>query len=104
VYISDDNQVKVVFNKYGSNLRNQLVKTIDSAEQYICKLQLDQNDSANAFLNQDDVDFFEDTIKKVRKLVAELKLELFPLVCQEIETCLIEINNKFFINESLMDH
>lgn len=101
---SDDYQVKVAFEKYGSKLRKQLVKTIESVEQYINQLGFEQDDKEGLIpatsncLSLDEQEFFLDIIRKMRKLMTQMQVDMFQLICEEIETCLIEINNKFFIN------
>ena len=104
-YISEDQNVKAAFDKYGHKLRKQLVKTIDSVELYLNEMGFEQNNSLqpgrsahSRNVASEDQDFFLDIIEKMRKLMARMHLDMFQLICQEIELCLIEINNKFFVN------
>ena len=80
------------------------MKTIESVEQYQVVIGFQQNDSlcermsAANNAGNDDQGFFLDIIEKMRKLMTQMHVDMFQLICQEIEACLIEINNKFFVN------
>lgn len=96
--------MKTAFDKYGHKLRKQLVKTMESVEQYQLAIGFQQNGSlrertsVNSATVHEDQGFFLDIIEKMRNLMTQMHIDMFQLICQEIETCLIEINNKFFVN------
>lgn len=100
--------MKTAFDKYGHKLRKQLVKTMESVEQYQLAIGFQQNGSlrertsVNSAIVHDDQGFFLDIIEKMRNLMTQMHIDMFQLICQEIETCLIEINNKFFVNYKML--